>query len=76
MSTQYRVDRAHSPVTPVGMNSILYLGNNWGEARATFHAAEAGYNNWNTRVEGYGVILSVWDDAKQQYVVKCQKGIE
>ena len=73
---KYRVDVASSRSVPCGMNSIKYLGNDWQDARATFAETEAGEDGWNQPNALYGVILSVWDDNKQQYIIKCEKGLK
>ena len=74
---QYRVDRANSTVVPVGMNSILYIGDDWTEARKVFASAKPGKDAWGKPNSTYGVILSVWRGSHSvgEYVMKCQKGL-
>lgn len=75
MANSYRVDRANSRRVPCGMNSILYIGDNWEKARKVYAAAEIGRDSWNNENITYGVILSVWDSSKNDYIVKCEKGL-
>jgi hypothetical protein len=75
MGTKYRVDVSQSPsIVPVGMNSLKYLGDNWDKACGAFFVTPPGINAWNRPDESYGVILSIWDESKRDYVVKKQKG--
>lgn len=72
----YRVDRNDSEVrTPCGMNSLLYLGDSWDKARQIFNAADVGLDAWNQPNSRYGVTLSVWNDDKRDYIIKCMKGV-
>ena len=75
--SQYRVDRVDSRTVPCGMNSILYLGDNWNAAMRVFSKAETGLDAWNQPNSRYGVILSVWNGQRLtgDYVVKCMKGL-
>ncbi len=75
MTTQYRVDRVIQPVVPCGMNSILYYGTDAAEAAKVFEEAQPGISPWGTPNDAYGVILSVWDDNKRNYVIKRRKGL-
>jgi hypothetical protein len=73
--TQYRVDRSDSAVVvPVGMNSVRYVGKSWREARKAYERIAPGFDVWDRPNKRFGVILSVWDQTKQRYVVKCSKG--
>lgn len=73
--TQYRVDRSDSAVVvPVGMNSLEYLGKSRREARKAYEQTAPGQDTWGKPNARFGVILSVWDPTKRQYVVKCNKG--
>jgi hypothetical protein len=75
MGTKYRVDVSQSPsIVPVGMNSLKYLGDNWNKACDAFDEARIGRDAWNCLNWSYGVILSVWDESRHDYVVKKQKG--
>ena len=69
----YRVDRASSPSTPVGMNSICYIGDSFPKAVGAFHAHKPGFNPWDQPDPAYGIILSVWSDLSQSYIVRNQK---
>lgn len=61
MGTKYRVDRNTSHVrTPVGMNSLLYLGDDLREALRAFDRASTGIDPWNKPNPIYGVTLSAW----------------
>ena len=74
---KFRVDRADSTRVPCGMNSILYLGDSWSEARRVYAHTEPGRDMWNQPNERYGVILSVWAGQRLtgDYIVKCSKGL-
>lgn len=69
----YRVDRAASPHTPCGKNSILYIGDSFAKAVAAFHAHKPGFNPWDQPDPAYGIILSAWSDRAQSYIVRNQK---
>ena len=73
---KYRVDRANCKVTPCGMNSIVYIGDNWSKARAVYDTTTGGLDAWGQPNSLYGVILSVWDEGKRDYIVKAVKGLE
>jgi hypothetical protein len=77
-SNQYRVDRVSSRtvVVPCGINSILYMGNSWEEAKEAFAEAKPYFDTWDQPNILYGVILSVWDEDKNDYVIKLEKGLE
>lgn len=75
MANKYRVDRVSSRRVPCGVNSIEYIGNDWNKAREVFHHTEVGIDEWGAPSERYGVILSVWNDEKRDYVIKCEKGL-
>lgn len=75
MGTNYRVDRNSSEhITPLGMNSLLYLGDSYQAARRAFDEASPGRDAWNKPNDLYGVTLAVWSEGKRQYIVKCSKG--
>jgi sorbitol-specific phosphotransferase system component IIA len=57
------------------MNSIRYVGANWLEANECFDITPIGKDAWDNNNELYGVVLSIWDSSKQEYVVKRIKGI-
>ncbi len=70
----YRVDRAISPVTPCGMNSIRYIGDSFKHAKQMFDFLQPGLDAWNQPNAAYGLILSVWSPERNDYIVKCRKG--
>lgn len=72
---KYRVDRVINSRVPCGMNSIRYIGDNWTIAYALFNRIPQGLDAWDQPNEAYGVILSVWDSSKSDYVVKLSKGL-
>ena len=68
----YRVDRAEElPEAPVGMNSILYVGDNWVTAMQVYRHTVGGKDAWSQPNRDYGVMLSKWDGEK--YAVKMWK---
>lgn len=75
MSTNIRVDRVNQRQVPCGMNSLRYLGNDFRKAYLVFKSLEVGLDTWNQPNCTYGVILSVWNSAQSQYVIKCEKGL-
>jgi hypothetical protein len=72
---KYRVDRSDGSRIPCGMNSLIYLGNNYRDALRAFKAAATGLDYWNQPRPEYGVILSQWNDAKLDYAIIAAKGI-
>lgn len=72
---RYRVDRHNLPVTPAGMNSIVYIGENWLYAQAMYANTATGLDIWDKPDPTFGVILSVWDDQQRDYRVLKTKGI-
>ena len=72
---KYRVDRVNSKIVPCGMNSILYIGDSFKQALAVYNRSDIGLDWWNKPNITYGVILSIWDDANREYVIKCSKGL-
>ena len=69
---QYRVDRAEETKTaPVGMNSIIYLGDSYKEASRCFRTTTGGKDAWNQPNQDYGVMLSKWNG--QDYVSQFWK---
>jgi hypothetical protein len=58
------------------MSSILYLGGSIREAIKVFNEAEVGLDSWGQPNASYGVVLSVWDEGRRDYVIKCRKGID
>lgn len=74
MSNKYRVDRAMESVSPpCGTNSILYSGDSWAEACAVFNHAIGGKDEWNQPRCLYGVMLSVWNPDRNDWIVKRWK---
>jgi hypothetical protein len=74
MRNQYRVDRALEALSPpCGMNSILYVGDNYPLAMRVFHATTGGKDAWNVPNRDYGVMLSIWHPERGVYVAKRWK---
>jgi len=71
----YRVDVAMARSVPVGMLSILYIGDDWHYANRVFNGADVGRSPWGEENAAYGVILSVWNPDTHEYVVKRTKGL-
>jgi hypothetical protein len=69
MTNRFRVDRMDRPYVCCGMNSIIYIGDSEQQARRIFQAAKLGLDWWSNPHPDYGVILSVWDEAKRMYRV-------
>lgn len=76
MANKYRVDVVNSRIVPCGMNSIRYIGDNFTQAKQTFDNLPTGRDAWNQENATYGVILSVWNESNQTYIVKCEKGLK
>jgi hypothetical protein len=75
MSTLYRVDVNTSfSTTPVGMNSLRYLGGSWIQACLAYDATLPGLDAWGRYNSAYGVTLAVWDESKREYIIKKAKG--
>lgn len=56
---RYRVDRSQSGVvTPVGMNSILYIGGSKAKALKIYNEAQVHLNPWGKPDVRYGVSLA------------------
>lgn len=69
-NTDYRVDRTDNlKKTPIGMNSIIFIGNNLAAAKRAFNSAKTGINAWDKPDASYGVILSKWNSDKNSYIV-------
>lgn len=67
---RYRVDRSlNEKSCPCGMNSLRYLGESLKSATEVFDTLEA-----KGSMDGKGVILSMYDEEKREYVVKRSKG--
>ena len=74
MPNTYRVDRAMESVSPpCGMNSILYSGDSWSAACRVFAHAEGGKDAWNQPHCLYGVMLSVWNPRRNDWIVNRWK---
>lgn len=69
MGTRYRVDRveAHELRPPVGMNSLLYLGNDRRAALKEFNSANTGLTEWGVPNPTYGVAMYEWSDSLKEY---------
>lgn len=73
----YRVDRNDSVTrVPVGMNSLLYVGDSLTQARRAYLQAKAGLTSWGNEDQSVGVTLSKWDSLRRQYYVLEAKGIQ
>ena len=72
---EYRVDRAQEGLTPVGMNSILYIGSSYYDACVVYKASVGGKDPWNEPNRSYGVMLSRWVEDKHQYTVMRWKSV-
>ena len=71
----YRVDRAQEGATvPIGMNSIVYIGDDAPDAHYVFDLTEPGKDEWNQPNCTYGVMFSVWNELRGEYTVKRYKG--
>ena len=75
MSTNIRVDRVNQRQVPCGTNSLRYLGGDFRKAKRTFDELNVGVDTWDQPNCTYGLILSVWNSAQSQYVIKCEKGL-
>ena len=74
MVNKYRVDRAiEAPAPEVGMNSILYIGDSYEHATKVFMHATGGKDEWNQPNCLYGVMLSIWNPDRNDYMVKRWK---
>lgn len=72
----YRVDRNKSSViVPCGMTSILYIGDNWADARTVFDNETTGRDAWGNPNECYGLTLAVWSEDKRDYIIKATRNI-
>lgn len=70
----YRVDRAREVLSPpCGMNSILYVGDDYEEALRVFLESEGGKDAWGRRDPAYGVMLSMWSPNRNDYITKRWK---
>lgn len=54
---RYRVDRAESPACPQGMNSLLYIGEDYTEAMRVYSAIEPGRDDYERPAPEWGVLL-------------------
>jgi hypothetical protein len=67
---RYRVDRApKGPNPPVGMNSILYIGDDAEEARRVYDYAHGRKDSWGQPDPDYGIMLSYWCTNNREYRV-------
>jgi len=72
---KYRVDRAMSLTVPCGMNSICYIGDSLDDAVTVFNYLDPHKDKWNQPNRAYGLLLSVWSDDSNDYIVKRSKGL-
>lgn len=73
----YRVDLATKSLSPpCGMNSIRYIGNDYSTAVFVYLCTAVGKNAWDEPDPAYGVMLSIWDSTRRDYVAKFWKGEE
>lgn len=77
MGTKYRVDRnTDRTSTPLGMNSLLYLGNDRRAATRAYNLAQPGTDPWGRPNDTYGVTLAEWRGPAKydgDYVVRQSK---
>lgn len=71
---KYRVDRCKGPIAPCGMNSLLYLGDDWRAANRAYDNAETGLDPWGQPNTVYGVALFIWDGKDWRW--KRRKGLD
>jgi hypothetical protein len=75
MANTFRVDRNDDQKrVPCGMNSIVYSGDSYRQAKSAFLSTVPGYDAWNNFNPRYGVLFSQWDNDKRDYVVIDSKG--
>lgn len=72
---KYRVDVSTSLRVPCGMNSIRYIGRCWKTANKVFESTRIGMDAWGKDNPSYGVVLTVWDSVKREYIPKRVKNI-
>lgn len=71
---EFRVDRAREGVSPpCGMNSIVYVGESLNEALQVYKATSGGKDAWNNLNSEYGVMLSIWNPDRNEFVAKRWK---
>lgn len=61
------------PVPPCGMNSIVYVGDNYATAMHVYNFITGGKDAWNQPNPEYGVGLSLWNPDRREYVTKRWK---
>ncbi len=71
----YRVDRVEPLEQPIGMNSILYIGDSFRKATRVFEHSEGGFDAWNKPNPAYGVGLFQWSNSKREYEILKIKGM-
>lgn len=71
--SDYRVDLVDSMSVPCGMNSIVYIGDDPTDARATFMVTPVGLDAWGRQNGHYGVVLSRWSYAEGDYIILDSK---
>ena len=70
----YRVDRAMEALSPpCGMNSILYSGDSYTTAMHIFNCMEGGKTAWGEPHRDYGIMLSIWNPDRGDWIVKRWK---
>ena len=73
---KFRVDVNNQKRVPCGMNSIHYIGDNEKQAHRIFEETMVGVDSWGKSNIMYGVIFSVWNESKGEYVIKRVKGFD
>ena len=69
----FRVDRVNRERVPCGMNSLIYYGASFSQARLAYSNAMTGINTWNQPDSSYGVALSQWQN--DDFAILTHKGI-
>lgn len=77
MTIKYRVDRSKSPKNvPCGMNSILYFGTKYSEAKRIYDASSVGVDTWGDPNPEYGIILSAYNRSPYFEEIELAKGFK
>jgi len=71
---RFRVDRNKSRTkVPCGMNSIIYVGDQFNVAYAIFKESFPGIDEWGQVDKLYCVTLAEWSSFKKDYIVSYCK---